>query len=411
MANERYKSVSTFVLPDEYQRQAAEARRRRRMAEMLAQQAYQPEDISAPIPAAAPLVQGLQAYLTARSARKADEAEEAAGAAAEQTGQQIAGRLMGGRPLTGANTVPDASGLAEVAVQSQYRADPEEAMRMGMTPAGRAAMKGNPMLASMLAQTMKKPKGLQIGNIDPSKFTPQSIAAAINSNDPSLLKLIPDVKTSRIGKPAPEDFTPGSLAEFNKTGDYSVLVPNPKAGTSVNIRYGTPMAAVDKQGNTVFLQPSQTGGPPSVISGYKPVVPTPALNESQSNAAGFADRIANAIPELDRLPPDRSAIVAEGLPLGLGSSRVTDKDKRFFQAERSFINAVLRKESGAAIGENEFESARRQYIPQPGDGPEVLKQKRIERQTALRSMSRAAGSAYKPENFVEEEIIKLPPRR
>lgn len=78
MANEPYKSVSTFALPDAYQQQAAEARRRRRMAEMLAQQAYQPSDISAPIPTAAPLVQGLQAFLTARAGRKADEAEESA---------------------------------------------------------------------------------------------------------------------------------------------------------------------------------------------------------------------------------------------------------------------------------------------------------------------------------------------
>jgi len=79
MANEPYKSVSTFALPDAYQQQAAEARRRRRMAEMLAQQAYQPGDIqNAPIPAAAPLVQGLQAFLASRAARKADEAEESA---------------------------------------------------------------------------------------------------------------------------------------------------------------------------------------------------------------------------------------------------------------------------------------------------------------------------------------------
>jgi hypothetical protein len=49
------------------------------MAEMLAQQAYQPGDIqNAPIPRGAPLVQGLQAFLAARAARKADEAEEGA---------------------------------------------------------------------------------------------------------------------------------------------------------------------------------------------------------------------------------------------------------------------------------------------------------------------------------------------
>jgi hypothetical protein len=77
--NMAVKTVSTFALPDEYQRQASEARRRRRMAEMLAQQAYQPGDIqNAPIPRGAPLVQGLQAFLAARGERKAEEAEESA---------------------------------------------------------------------------------------------------------------------------------------------------------------------------------------------------------------------------------------------------------------------------------------------------------------------------------------------
>lgn len=167
MADGRYESVSTFVLPDEYQRQAAEARRRRRMAEMLAQQAYQPSDISAPIPAAAPLVQGLQAFLAARAARKADEAESAAeeiksraeARAAEQvaeTGGQIAGRLMGGAPVRDV-APPDETGLGEVAIESRYRQDPQDAMRLAMTQRGAAAMRGNPALAAMLQRTMEPP--------------------------------------------------------------------------------------------------------------------------------------------------------------------------------------------------------------------------------------------------------------
>jgi len=155
MADERYKSVSAFALPDEYQRQATEARRRRRMAEILAQQAYQPSDISAPIPAAAPLVQGLQAFLAARAERKADEAESRAAEQATATGSQIAGRLMGGAPLRNV-APPDETGLGEVAIQSRYRQDPLDAMRLAMTPAGNAAMRGNPLLASLLAKTMEK---------------------------------------------------------------------------------------------------------------------------------------------------------------------------------------------------------------------------------------------------------------
>ena len=192
MANEPYKSVSTFALPDAYQQQAAEARRRRRMAEMLAQQAYQPGDIqNAPIPAAAPLVQGLQAFLTARAARKADEAEEGAEEKASQIGSAIAGRLTG-REIVPAAPV-DAFGLQEfqsaapafaqdmqrrnaeelaqrragdiqeVTRQSQYVYDPQDAMRMAMTRGGNAAIKGNPMLAAMLARTMEKPKEPEYG--------------------------------------------------------------------------------------------------------------------------------------------------------------------------------------------------------------------------------------------------------
>jgi hypothetical protein len=181
------KTVSTFALPDEYQRQASEARRRRRMAEMLAQQAYQPGDIqNAPIPRGAPLVQGLQAFLAARAARKADEAEESAEEKASQIGSQIAGRLTG-REIVPAAPV-DAFGLQEfqsaapafaqdmqrrnaeelaqrragdiqeVTRQSQYVYDPQDAMRLAMTRGGNAAMRGNPMLAAMLARTMEKPQ-------------------------------------------------------------------------------------------------------------------------------------------------------------------------------------------------------------------------------------------------------------
>ena len=207
MADEKYKSVSTFALPDEYQRQASEARRRRRMAEMLAQQAYQPGDIqNAPIPRGAPLVQGLQAYLTARAARKADEAEETAAKTKAQfeadterqidaTGAQIAGRLTGRKVVPvvpGAPVVPfdsaalqeqrrireeenllqlnaeeqaqlKAEDIREVALKSQYAYDPQDAVRLGMTKTGAAALRGNPALAAMLAQTMEKPKEAEYG--------------------------------------------------------------------------------------------------------------------------------------------------------------------------------------------------------------------------------------------------------
>ena len=58
----------------------------------------------------------------------------------------------------------------------------------------------------------------------------------------------------------------------------------------------------------------------------------------------------------------------------------SDRFKQIEQAQRDFINAVLRRESGAVIGEPEFENARLQYFPQPGDTPEVVKQKQKNRE-------------------------------
>ena len=58
----------------------------------------------------------------------------------------------------------------------------------------------------------------------------------------------------------------------------------------------------------------------------------------------------------------------------------SDKFKQIEQAQRDFINAVLRRESGAVIGEQEFENARLQYFPQPGDTPKVVEQKQKNRE-------------------------------
>ena len=64
------------------------------------------------------------------------------------------------------------------------------------------------------------------------------------------------------------------------------------------------------------------------------------------------------------------------------------------QAQRNFVNAVLRRESGAAIADSEFENAKLQYFPQPGDGEEALAQKKQNRETVLNGFIQGSGTAY-----------------
>ena len=275
MANEPYKSVSTFALPDAYQQQAAEARRRRRMAEMLAQQAYQPGEIqNAPIPAAAPFVQGLQAFLTARAGRKADEAEESANETASREARQLFRALTEEGDTTTNAVQPAMTPMAKTVTAPQFEdgritapasiemgapppmtAPETQLSRYNLTPGQRraAALEGmltseNPMLqkvAGAIYPTLQPEKAkLQLGNIDPDKFTPASIAKALQTGNVSDLQAISTPSASKIGRPSFEDFTVASLAKFEKTGDYNDLVEKPKPIGAAKVDKGPSEASV-----------------------------------------------------------------------------------------------------------------------------------------------------------------------
>ena len=74
-----------------------------------------------------------------------------------------------------------------------------------------------------------------------------------------------------------------------------------------------------------------------------------------------------------------------------GNLALKPKTQQVEQAQRDFVNAVLRKESGAAIGASEFKNAQRQYFPQPGDSKEVIEQKAKNRRTAIQGLRVMSG--------------------
>lgn len=77
----------------------------------------------------------------------------------------------------------------------------------------------------------------------------------------------------------------------------------------------------------------------------------------------------------------------------LANPVMSESTQKAVQAQRDFINAVLRQESGAAISQPEFENAIKQYFPQPGDKNDVLEQKRRNRETAIMGFQNSAGKA------------------
>jgi len=90
------------------------------------------------------------------------------------------------------------------------------------------------------------------------------------------------------------------------------------------------------------------------------------------------------------------------------------------QAQRNYLNAVLRRESGAVISPSEFAEGRKQYFPQPGDNPQVLEQKRQNRELVEMNFKSSAGNAYAPyeatdpnlfgkQSSAPQQNIQLPP--
>jgi hypothetical protein len=74
--------------------------------------------------------------------------------AAQQASSQIAGRLLGGAPIPTAPGPAAGDELTGVNVQSQYRRDPMDALRMSMTPGGMDAMQLSPQLGNLLTQNV-----------------------------------------------------------------------------------------------------------------------------------------------------------------------------------------------------------------------------------------------------------------
>jgi hypothetical protein len=141
------------------------------------------------------------------------------------------------------------------------------------------------------------------------------------------------------------------------------------------------------------------GGPadPSYL-GQKTEATTGAkMNDEQAKAAGFADRIREALPIIDKFGAAGTDITQKGIAAVPGGNFLLSPEyQQLDQAKRNFVNSVLRRESGAVISDSEFSNADKQYFPQPGDGPEVLAQKKRNREDAITGMTRSAGPAYKP---------------
>jgi hypothetical protein len=217
------------------------------------------------------------------------------------------------------------------------------------------------------------------------------------------------------GKFAWEKANPGFELKETENGDIVGINKRTLQAFPVSLGGAAPMAG---------------GGAP--VAGAQPTAAAPAgvplkgkgtaLTESQGNATAYgmrmleSDKLLRDLEKsgttsggrikgvvegtLNALVPFQGEKLAEGagnimnvLPSVMGGPN--ENQQMYEQAKKNFITAVLRKESGAAIGQNEFVTEEKKYFPQAGESDKVIAQKQRARDLAIQAMKIQAGPGSK----------------
>ena len=186
---------------------------------------------------------------------------------------------------------------------------------------------------------------------------------------------------------------------YNKslTGDYVVVGKNLIDRKTGEVIFAAKQTATMTRFNPATQQyETITGIDPSQLD----------LKESEGTSTMYGGRMQMAqdiLATVEGEGTDFYQSIVSNVPL-VGNYMTSSEYKLYDQAKRNFINALLRRESGAAIAESEFSNAEKQYFPQPGDTAAVIAQKKQNRElaTSLMMASAGAGGAY-----AQQELAKL----
>ena len=148
-------------------------------------------------------------------------------------------------------------------------------------------------------------------------------------------------------------------------------------------------------------------GSPGTYADYLKESNVKAPTVAQQTVATYAARVEQANPTISRLQETIKSMSPAQFEMqrALPSYFQTADYQEFDQAARNFINATLRRESGAVISPSEFDNAYKQYLPRSGDSQATLLQKQTNRDIIYASFKKAAGNAYQS---VDELLNVLP---
>lgn len=175
-----------------------------------------------------------------------------------------------------------------------------------------------------------------------------------------------------------------------QVGEYNFYADQEKAAGREPMSFLDFQAAQKGGGLTVTTNPDgtttvQQGGG----SGLK-------LTEGQGKDLGFYTRGSQANQGLSTLEGQLTDFVQQNtgsIPLGLGNYMRSPEFRQAKVEADNFLTALLRKDTGAAISDKEFELYGPMFLPVPGDDAATIALKRQKRATALLGLRSGLGTA------------------
>ena len=268
---------------------------------------------------------------------------------------------------------------------------PAPQMPQGPTFGGMSFGGGQQYTQGLGRNIMPIPAGTTRSQFTPS---PQVQAAPPAGITPISQREVPAFESQPIQRTATETQPVGYQDRFRQAVNVFQRLGapiNPDAIRSVLEATGTPRPIqVDTQTLPGGITVVRADGKVDILPAPK-MVEGKDLTEGQSNSLGFASRMMLNEGTIND-------VVGRGYrpggltEFGFTPERLRSDDRKIYDAAKeNWIAATLRKESGAAIGKDEYSAADRQYFPQPGDSDKVLKQKATLRSTVFKSMKAGIG--------------------
>jgi hypothetical protein len=257
-----------------------------------------------------------------------------------------------------------------------YATDGQRAIAQALMTQQMQAM--DPMRQLQMQQLQLQVQAMQNPQVDPMARLVTGAEAEAMGLPPGAYNVLPDGRVTQVADAtAPAGgFRPATTEESAAFGGIPGQIGPDGRFYPVNAPSGMTIES-DGQGGFRMVQGSGVGGGDV------------RFTEGQSRDNVYATRAEGALAALDGIDQtltNRTELLAESVPLGFGRAIQTPEFQQARAAGREFLQASLRKDTGAAITTQEVEEYGSVYLPQPGDTPEMLAWRRTARQRALEAL-------------------------